>query len=123
MFELNIYIIFLSDISVHNDYNKKEGFEIGWNQKLYDLIDEFLDNNKEDKIDFKFKNKIIETLGINNLYLFEINCNELNFEKNMLEILKKHYSKHDAIFQIEYTIGAIGIVKNDDLYRIIFVFA
>jgi len=57
------------------------------------------------------------------LSCFEVNCAELNFEKNVLEILKKYYSKHQEIFQNDYTIGAIGIVKNDDLYRIVLVFA
>lgn len=82
-----------------------------------------MDNNKDTKLNIEFQNKIIETLKKDFLYCFEINCTDLNFEKNILEILKKYYSKHKEIFQNEYTIGAIGIVKNDDSYRIILAFA
>lgn len=102
---------------------KKAGFEIGWNQKLFDLLSEFLIENNDGNISLEFKNKIQETLHNNFLYHFEINAKELNIEKNICEIISRYFAKHKEIFQTDYSIGALGVVKNKDLFRIVLIFA
>jgi hypothetical protein len=44
-------------------------------------------------------------------------------EKNLLDFVDKFYTKHNKIFVENYTIGAVGVIKNNDVYRIILVLA
>lgn len=106
---------------VSKEYNKKAGFEIGWNNKLYDLLDDYIDANKDEKIGSLFKNKVNEAMGKNKLFDFDFTVQELNVENIICELIRKFYLKHKEIFQVDYSIGAIGITCAEDFYRIVLV--
>jgi len=110
-------------VTVSKDYAKKEGFEIGWNQKLYNLLSEYLIENTDQTISLELKNKIYQALHNKMLYHFEIIAKELNLEKNICEIISRYHTKHKEIFQQDYSIGALGILKKNDFYRIDILFA
>jgi len=97
--------------------------EVGWNQHLYNFMEEFLFNNRETSVNLEIRRKISNYFKKDIVNFYEINVNELNLEKNLLEFVDKFYTKHNRIFVENYTIGAVAAVKNYDIYRIIIVLA
>ncbi len=98
-------------------------FEIGWNQKLYDLLSEFMIENKDGNVSLEFKNKIQSTLHNKKLYHFEIDTKELSLDKNICDFISHYNTRQKEIFQTDHSIGAIGIGKNKDMYKIVLLFA
>jgi len=96
---------------------------VGWSQKLFDLLDEYLNQNKEGNLSLDLKNKVQETLNNQSLFYFDININELNLEKIICEFVIRHNLKHTEIFQNDYLNGTIGIINNENSYRIILLLA
>lgn len=107
---------------VSKDYKKKAGFEVGWNNKLYDLLVDYLGTNKDETaISYSLKNQVKESLGTNKIAEFDFTLKELNIESIICEIITKFYLNHKEIFQNDYSIGAIGIISVEDFYRIVLV--
>merc|ERR1712032_306054 len=106
-----------------NNATKHEGIEVGWNQKLYNFIEEFLFNNKENSVNLEIRRKITENFNKDIINFYEVNVGELDLEKNILELVDKFYTKHNKIFVENYTVGAVAACKNNDSYRILLVLA
>ncbi len=102
---------------------KNNGFEVGWNQKLYDMLEEFLDVNRNAQISFDFQQEVMKIFNSKIANIYEIQVEELNFEKNICEFLDKYYTKYTNIFTDNYSVGAIGTIKNKEFYRIILLLA
>jgi len=109
------------DLAVSKEYKKKASFEVGWNNKLFDLLDNYLNDVKKEKISFTFKNQIAQSLGKNKLLEYDFIVEELNIEYIICQLISKFYLQHKEIFQTDNSIGAIGITAVEDSYRIILV--
>lgn len=90
---------------------------------MYDLLDDYLYENKDESIGSGFRNKLSQLFGKNNFFDYDFTVKELNLEKTICELLGKFYFRHKEIFQVDYAIGAIAIVSVEDLYRIVLILA